>query len=328
MKRRQFITLLGGAATWPLAARARQGERVRRIGVLMGTAENDRDQKASLSALVNALAALDWKDGQNIRIEYRWAGGDAALLRTYAAEFAGLSLDVALAQGTPATVALRQAAPVTPIVFVSVADPVRSGLVASLARPGGNATGFTNYETTIAGKWLATLIEVAPGVKRVAVLVNPDNVGNEALLGAMEAAASKLRIRLILAFVRNAVEIERTIETFASQDGGGLLILADFVTLAHRELIVSLALRHGLPTTFSERSFVGAGGLVSYGIDRAELFRRSAAYIDRILRGTKPADLPVQQPTTFELIINVRTAKALGLTIPETFLIRADEVIE
>jgi putative ABC transport system substrate-binding protein len=330
MKRREIITLLGGAAasslSWPLAARAQPGQR--RIGVLLGTAENDPDQKASLSALAEALAALDWREGRNIRIEYRWAAGDANLLRTQAAELADLSLDVVLAQGTPATAALRQSALATPVVFVSVTDPVGSGLVANLAHPGGNITGFANYETTMAGKWLATLREVAPSVNRVAVLVNPDNVANAGTLQAMQAAASKLRVQLTAAFVRGAAEIERTIETFAVGEGSGLLVLADFVTLAHRRLIVSLAARHRLPTAFSERSFVAAGGLVSYGVDRADLFRRAASYIDRILRGAKAADLPVQQPTKFELVVNLKAAKALGLTIPETFLIRADEVIE
>jgi putative ABC transport system substrate-binding protein len=332
MRRRAFITLLGGAASsslaLPLAAWAQQGQLMRRIGVLMGTAENDPDQKASLSALVEALAALDWRDGRNIRIEYRWAAGDANLLRTQAAELASLSLDVVLAQGTPATAALLQSAPATPIVFVAVTDPVGSGLVANLAHPGSNITGFANYETTMAGKWLATLREVAPAVNRVVVLVNPDNAGNAWQVRAMEAAASKLRVQLTTAFVRVAPEIERAIETFATGEGSGLLVLTDFVTLAHRELIVSSAARHRLPTAFSERSFVAAGGLVSYGVDRAELFRRAASYIDRILRGAKAADLPVQQPTKFELVVNLKAAKALGLSIPETFLIRADEVIE
>jgi putative ABC transport system substrate-binding protein len=327
--RRKFITLLGGAAAWPLVARAQQGERIRRLGVLMGTAKNDPDQQVSLSALVEALAVLDWKDGRNLRIEYRWASGDANLLRALAAEFAGLSLDVALAQGTPATAALRQAVPATPIVFVSVTDPVGSGLVASLAHPGGHITGFANYETTMGGKWLATLREVAPGVNRVAILANPDNAGNAGLVQAMEAPASKLRVQLSAALARDAAEIERAIESFATgADDGGLIIVTDFVTLAHRELIVSLAAHHRLPAAFSERSFVAAGGLVSYGTERADLFHRAATYIDRILRGAKPADLPVQQPTKFELTVNLKTAKSLGLTIPETFLIRADEVIE
>jgi putative ABC transport system substrate-binding protein len=294
----------------------------------MGTTETDPDQKASLSALVEALALLDWKEGRNIRIEYRWASGDASILRSHAVELARLSLDVVLAQGTPSTAALRQAAPTTPVVFVSVADPLGSGLVADLAHPGGNITGFANYEISMAGKWLATLREVAPGVDRVAVIVNPDNAGNGGLWRAMEAAASTLRVQLTTEFVRDATEINRAIETFATGEGRGLLILADFVTLAHRELIVSLAAKYGLPTAFSERSFVAAGGLVSYGIDRAELFRGAAFYIDRILRGAKPADLPVQQPIKFELVVNLMTAKALGLTIPETFLIRADKVIE
>jgi len=238
--RRKFLaTLLGGAAAWPLAAGAQQGGGMRRIGVLMGTAQNDPDQKTSLAALLEGLAALDWRDGRNIHIEYRWAAGDPEQLRTYAAELGALSLEVVLTQGTPATAALRQAASTIPIVFVSVTDPVGSGLVVNLAHPGGNITGFSNYETSMGGKWLATLREIAPNVKRAAVLVNPENVGVARLVQEMSSAA---------------------------REGGGLMVVADFITLAHRDLIVSMATQHRLPSTFSERSFVAVGGLVSYGL--------------------------------------------------------------
>jgi len=327
--RRKFLaTLLGGAAAWPLAAGAQQGGGMRRIGVLMGTAQNDPDQKTSLAALVEGLAALDWRDGRNIHIEYRWAAGDPEQLRTYAAELGALSLEVALTQGTPATAALRQATPTIPIVFVSVTDPVGSGLVVNLAHPGGNITGFSNYETSMGGKWLATLREIAPNVKRAAVLVNPENVGVARLVQGMNSAASRLRVELNPAPVRDAAAIEHAIEAFAAREGGGLMVVADFITLVHRDLIVSMATQHRLPSAFSERSFVAVGGLVSYGVDRAELFRRAASYIDRILRGANPADLPVQQPTKFELIINLKTAKALGLEVPLQLQQLADEVIE
>jgi ABC-type uncharacterized transport system substrate-binding protein len=329
MRRREVITLLGGAAAaWPLTARAQQGERVRRIGVLMGTAESDPDQKAQVSAFAQALADHGWRDGRNILLEYRWASGDAAHLREQAAELASLTPDVVLAQGTPATTALRHAAPATAIVFVMVTDPVGSGLVSSLAHPGGRITGFTNYESTMGGKWLEALREVAPGMNRVAVIHNPDNAAAPGQLRAMEAAAPTLGVRVTAAPVRGAVEIEQAIAAFTPGTNGGLVVLVDFITLTHRDLIVTLAAHHRLPAIFNVSAFVKSGGLASYSVNPTDLFRRAAAYVDRILKGAKPADLPVQQPTKFELIINLKTARALGLEVPPTLLARADEVIE
>jgi putative ABC transport system substrate-binding protein len=328
VKRRAFITLLGGAAAWPLAARAQQPDRVRRIGVLMGTAESDPDQKAMVSVFTRALEDLGWKEGANIRIDRRWAEGDVAGLRTQALELARLGLDVIFAQGTPATTALRQAAPTTPLVFVNISDPIGSGLVSSLAYPGGNITGFTNYELSMGGKWLEILKDIAPGITRVAAIFNPDNPALAGLSRSIEAAASTLGIHVVQRPSRNAEELERTISAFASEPNGGLLVLLDFVTLAHRDLIIKLATQHRLPAGYALRIFPASGGLISYGVDPVDLFRRAASYVDRVLKGVKPADLPVQQPIKFELIINLKTAKALGLTVPETLLARADEVIE
>jgi ABC-type uncharacterized transport system substrate-binding protein len=327
MKRRTFIRLLGGAAvTWPLAAHAQQPERVRRIGVLMGTDESDPDQKALVSAFVHALADLGWRDGRNIGIDYRWASGDTGRLREQAAELARLAPDVVVAQGTAPTTALRHAAPATAIVFVMVTDPVGSGLVSSLAHPAGNITGFTNYEYALGGKWLETLREIAPRVNRVGVIHNADNAAAPGQLRTIEAAAPALGVQVTAAPVRSAAEIEHAIATFAIN--GGLVVLVDFITLTHRDLIVTLAAHHRLPAIFNLRVFVKSGGLVSYSINPIDLFYRAASYVDRILKGAKAADLPVQQPTKFELHVNLKTAKALDLEVPATLLARADEVIE
>ncbi len=329
MRRRAFITLLGGAAAaWPLAARAQQPDRVRRIGVLMGTAESDPDQKAMVSVFTLALEDLGWKEGANIRIDRRCAEGDVTGLRTQASELARLGLDVIFAQGTPATTALRQAAPTTPLVFVNISDPIGSGLVSSLAYPGGNITGFTNYELSMGGKWLEILKDIAPRIIRVAAIFNPDNPALAGLSRSIEAAASTLGIQVVQRPSRNAEELERTISAFASEPNGGLLVLLDFVTLAHRDLIIRLATQHRLPAGYALRIFAASGGLISYGVDPVDLFRRAASYVDRVLKGVKPADLPVQQPIKFELVINLKTAKELGLAVPETLLARADEVIE
>jgi putative tryptophan/tyrosine transport system substrate-binding protein len=293
VKRREFITLLGGAAAWPLAAHAQQPDRVRRIGVLMGTAESDPDQKAIVSVFTRTLEDLGWKEGANIRIDRRWAEGDVAGLRTQASELARLGLDVILAQGTPATTALRQAAPTTPLVFVHIADPISSGLVSSLAYPGGNITGFTNYEFSMGGKWLEILKDIAPGITRVAAIFNPDNAALAGLTRSIEAAASTLGIQVVQRPSRNAEEFERTISAFASEPNGGLLVLLDFVTLAHRDLIIKLANQHRLPAGFALRIFAASGGLISYGVDPVDLFRRAASYVDRVLKGVKPVDLPV-----------------------------------
>jgi len=327
MRRRDFITLLGGAAASPLAARAQQ-ERIRRIGVLIGNAENDPEQQALVSTFEQALADLGWRDSRNIRIEYRWAAGDANRLRAHVVELARLALDVILTQGTPQATALRQAAPTTPIVFVNVADPVASGLVSSFAHPGGTITGFTNFELTMGGKWLETLKEVAPGVNRAAVILNPENAAHPGLLRSIEAAAPTLGVQVSPAPVRVAAEIERAIDAFATGANGGLVVLNDLNTITHRELIIALAARHRLPAVYANRFFVTDGGLISDGPDNRYMFRQAATYVDRILKGEKPADLPVQAPTKFELVVNFKTAKALGLTVPLALLTRADEVTE
>jgi putative ABC transport system substrate-binding protein len=329
VKRREFITLLGGTSVaWPLAARAQQPDRMKRIGVLMGTAESDPEQKALVAAFVRALADFGWKDGGNVRIEYRWASGDADLLRAHAAELARLVPDVIFGQGTPIVTAMQRQSRTTPIVFVMVTDPIGSGLVASLANPGGNITGFSNYEYTMGGKWLETLREVSPGMHRVAVIYNPDNSALPGAVRAIEGAAPTLGVQVTAAPVRSAAEIERAIAAFANGANGGLLILADFITLVNRQLIVALAARHRLPAIYNHSAFVRSGGLMSYGIDPIDLFWRAASYVDRILRGEKPGDLPVQAPTKFELVVNLKTAKALGLTVPLTLQAAAAEVIE
>jgi putative ABC transport system substrate-binding protein len=330
MKRREFITLLGGAAAWPLTARAQQSERVRQIGVLMGTSESDPDQKGMVSTFTRALAELGWTEGTNIRIERRWAEGDFARLRTHALDLARLAPDAIFAQGTPATTALRQAAPATPLVFVMITDPISSGLVSSFAYPGGNITGFTNYEFSMGGKWLEILKEMTASVDQVAVVFNPDNPALHGQLRSIEVAGPSFRIQVNAKPARNAETIERIIRAFAPEPNGGLLVLLDFVTLAlaHRDLIIRLAAEYRLPAVYTLRVFAASGGVISYGIDSADLFRRGASYIDRILKGAKPTDLPVQQPTKFELVINLKTAKALGLDLPQTLLARADEVIE
>jgi putative tryptophan/tyrosine transport system substrate-binding protein len=329
MRRRDFITLIGGAmAAWPLLGRAQQPDRMRQVGVLMGTSESDPNQSALISAFTRSLADLGWKEGANIRIERRWADGDLARLRTQATELARIAPDALFAQGTPGTTALRQAAPTTPLVFVMITDPVSSGLVSSLAYPGGNITGFTNYEFSMGGKWRELLKEIAPGTTRVAVIFNPDNPALPGQLRSIEAAGPSLGIVVVAKPARNAEEFERTISAAAAEPNGGLLVLLDFVTLAHRDLITRLAAQHRLPAGYTLRVFPTSGGLISYGVDSLDLFRRGASYVDRILKGAKPADLPVQQPIKFELVINLTTAKALGLTVPPMLLAVADEVIE
>jgi putative tryptophan/tyrosine transport system substrate-binding protein len=327
--RRDFITLLGGAAAaWPLAASAQQGERIRRIGILMGTSESDPDQKGMVSTFARALADLGWTEGTNIRIERRWAEGDFTRLRTHAFDLARLAPDAIFAQGTPATTALRQAAPATPLVFVMIADPISSGLVSSFSYPGGNITGFTNYEFSMGGKWLEILKEMTASVDQVAVVFNPDNPALHGILRSIEVAGPTFRIQVNAKPARNAETIERIIRAFAIEPNGGLLVLLDFVTLAHRDLIIRLAAEYRLPAVYTLRVFATSGGLISYGIDSTDLFRRGASYVDRILKGENPGELPVQAPTKFELVINLRTAKALGLDVPVQLQQLADEVIE
>ena len=318
MKRREFITLIGGAAAWPFAARAQQSPGVKRVGVLMGTADSDPDQKALVSMFSQALAELGWKEGINIHIEYRWAAGDAARLPSLSAELARLTPDAIFAQGTPAT----------PVVFVNVSDPVSTGLVSSLGHPGGNITGFTNYEFSMGGKWLEILKEISPSITRVAVIYNPDNPVMPGNLNSIEAAGPKLGIQVAARPGHNPEDFERAIGAWGSERNGGLLVLLDFLTLAHRDLIIALAGRYRLPAGYSLRVFAANGGLFSYGVDAKDLFRRGAAYVDQILKGSKPADLPIQQPTKYELIINLQTARALGIEVRPDVLSIADEVIE
>lgn len=329
MRRRNFITLLGGAAAWPLTARAQQGERVRRIGVLVGLTEDDPDTEARLAGLRQGLESLGWFEGRNVRINYDFApaGAHAQVL---AKELVALQPDVILCMGSPATRALQQETSAIPIVFVGVADPIGSGFVASVARPGGNITGFLLFEASITGKWLAMLRNIAPRLARVALAINPKTaVYYEYYLRAAQAAASSLDIELVLTPIENApANIERAFEAFAGVPNGGLMLPPDTNTNVHRDLIIRLAARHRLPAVYSDRLFVLAGGLMCYGTDRADQFRTASSYVDHILRGAKPADLPVQIPTKYETVINLKTAKALGLTVPSTLLVAADEVIE
>jgi putative ABC transport system substrate-binding protein len=294
----------------------------------MGTAEGDPDQKGMVSVFRRTLEDLGWKESTNIHTEYRWAGGDTARLRAQAAELARLALDAIFTQGTPATTALRQAAPTTPVVFVNVSDPVSTGLVSSLAHPGGNITGFTNYEFSMGGKWLEILKEISPSISRVAVIYNPDNPVMAENLKSVEAAGPKLGIQVAARPGRSPKDFERAIGAWGSETNAGLLTLLDFLTLAHRDVLIALAARYRLPAGYSLRIFAVDGGLFSYGVDAKDLFRRGATYVDQILQGAKPANLPVQQPTKYELIINLKTAKALGLTVPLTLQASADEVIE
>jgi putative ABC transport system substrate-binding protein len=328
VKRREFITLLGGAAAWPLAARAQQGEKVRQVGVLTALDASDSQVTAWLTAFEEGLQKLGWGQGRNLRIDYRWAAGDDQRLRTYAAELVGAAPDVLFAAATPALVALNRETRSLPIVFVQVSDPVKLGFVASLARPGGNMTGFTTYEYSIAGKWLELLKDTAPGTTRVAVIFDPSNPSQAQYMQAIEASAPSFGVQLSLAAVRNAAEVERAIDAFAQQPNGALIVPPNVVTILNRDLIISLAARHRLPAVYAYRFFASSGGFMSYGVDLADTYRRAAAYVDLILKGTKPGELPVQLSAKFELVVNLKAAKALGLTIPEPFLQHADEVIE
>jgi putative ABC transport system substrate-binding protein len=331
MRRREFITLLGGAATtWPLAARAQQTGGLRRIGVLMGWAESDVEAQSYLAAFVQGLRQLGWADGGNVRIDYRWVNDDINRIRTFAKELAELRPDVILATTTPVTVALQRETRTIPIVFVIVSDPVGAGLVTSLSRPGGNITGFINVEAAMGGKWLELLKEIAPRVRRDAIMFNPDTApgGGSYFLPSIEATARALKIASIAAPVRSDTEIEAAITSLGREPGGGLVLMTDGFTFVHRSQIISVSDRNKVPAVYYDKIFAREGGLLAYGTDAGDIFRRSAPYIDRILRGAKPADLPVQLPTKFELVINLKTAKTLGLTVPQSLLARADEVIE
>src|SRR5262245_26216249 len=328
MRRREFITLLSGAAAWPLAARAQQADRTRRIGVLTPFAADDAEGHARLTAFVQGLQQLGWTVGQNIRIEYRWGDGNPASMRKLADELASLAPDVILANSSAAVSPLLQATRTVPIVFAAVADPVGAGYVESLARPGGNATGFIALEWSVSGKWLELLKEIAPRVTRAAVLRDSAIAAGPGFFGAIQAPASTLGVELRPVDVRDSGEIERSIGAFAQTSNGGLIVTGSPAATARRDLIVKLATRHRLPSVYSVRTFVAVGGLTSYGADFLDQFRRAAGYVDRILKGEKPADLPVQAPTRYELVINLKTAKMLGLDVPATLLARADEVIE
>jgi ABC-type uncharacterized transport system substrate-binding protein len=328
MRRREFITLVGGGAVaWPLAAHARQPDRMRRIGALAGIAD-DAEGQARLAAFMQGLQQLGWTDGRNVRIDTRWAAGDADRGRKYAAELVALAPDVILAAGTVAVGPLLQATRTVPIVFVTVIDPVGAGFVESLARPGGNATGFLFIEYGMSGKWLELLKQIAPGVTRAAVLRDPAITAGIGQFGAIQSMAPSLGVEVSPVNVRDAGEIERAVVAFARSTNGGLIVTGSALAVVHRDLIITLAARHKLPAVYFLRTFVADGGLISYGPDNIDQYRRAAGYVDRILKGEKPADLPVQAPTKYELVINLKTAKALGLDIPPTVLARADKVIE
>jgi putative tryptophan/tyrosine transport system substrate-binding protein len=328
-RRRQFITLLGGAAAaWPLAARAQQPERMRRIGVLQSLAADDPEGQARLAAFAQGLQQSGWTIGRNVQIDTRWAAGDAERFRRYAAELVALAPDVILAVGAAAVGPLQQATRTVPIVFVNTSDPVGAGFVESLARPGGNATGFLLYEYGTSGKWLELLKEIAPRVTRVAVLRDSALAAGIGQLGAIQAVAPSFGVELRPVDVRDAPETERAVAAFARASDGGLIVTGSTLALVHRDLIVTLAARHKLPAVYFQRVFVTSGGLISYAPDQIDQFRRAGGYVDRILKGEKPADLPVQAPTKLELVINLKTAKALGLDVPPTLLALADEVIE
>jgi putative ABC transport system substrate-binding protein len=328
MRRRDFITLLGGAAAWPLAVRGQQRERIRRIGVLMGVAADDPEGVRRALAFAQGLQELGWSEGRNVRIDIRWPAGDAERYRKYATELVALAPDVVLASGGTVTAALQQTSRSVPIVFVTVADPVGFGLVASLARPGGNATGFTNFDYGFTAKWLELLKEIAPRVTRVAFMRDPAIATGIGQFAAMQSVAPSLGIELTALIVREAVEIERAVTEFARRPNGGLIVPALSQAAVHRDLIVSLAARLRLPTVYPYSYFVTAGGLISYGPDTLDQYRLAAGYVDRILRGEKPADLPVQAPTKYELVINLKTAKALGISVPASVFARANEIIE
>jgi putative ABC transport system substrate-binding protein len=328
MKRREFIALLGsGAAAWPLAARAQQGERTRRIGVLMALAVDDAEGQARVKAFEQGLKELGWSVERNVRIDYRWAAGDTNRYRTYAAELLALAPDVVVAAGSAAMGPL-QASHRVPVVFVQVGDPVGAGFVESLARPGGNATGFSVFEYGISAKWLELLKEIAPQVTRVAVFRDTAVAVGAGQLGALQSVAPSLGVELRPVAVRDAGEIERTVTTFAREINGGLIVTAGAGVATKRELIIRLASRYRLPAVYPYRYYVTDGGLISYGPDNIDQYRLAAGYVDRILKGEKPADLPVQAPTKYRLAINLKTAKALGLDVPATLIARADEVIE
>jgi putative ABC transport system substrate-binding protein len=329
LRRREFIAgLSGAAAAWPLAARAQQGDRVRRIGVLIAGDENDPEGKRRFSAFTQGFADLGWADGRNVRMDLRWPGADNNRIQALAHELVSLQPDIILTEGTPATVALQRETRTIPIVFATIGDPVASGIVPRLNRPSGNITGFASYEPTLGGKWLELLSEIAPGLKRGAIMFNPDTVPVSAHMPSVETAARSLKVEPIIAPVHSDVEIETAIVALGREPRGGLVVMPDAFMVSHRAPIISAAARNNVPAVYTLSEFVRDGGLLSYGPDQADNWRRAATYVDRILRGEKPGDLPVQFPTRYELLVNLKTAKALGLAVPPSIRLRADEVIE
>jgi len=328
MQRRQFIALLGGAATWPLAARAQQGDRIRRIGVLLGTRSEDPQTKVRSAAFEQTLQQLGWTQGRNVRIDYRFAGGDAVTSRKQAEELVALAPDVILCTGGFSTASVLQATRTVPVVFTIAPDPVGSGFVDSLSQPGGNATGFMMFEYSLSGKWLELLKEIAPSLTRAMVLWDPAIPAGIGQFAIIQSVATSAGVDIRPVNSRDAGEIERAITAFARAPNGGLVVTQSVFALIHRDLIIALAARHKLPAVYHERVFVTAGGLVSYGANFIDQYRLAAGYVDRVLKGEKPADMPVQAPTKYELVINLKTAKALGLSVPPSLLARADEVIE
>jgi putative ABC transport system substrate-binding protein len=327
--RREFITLLGGAAAaWPLVARAQQGDRVRRIGVLMPGDENDPSFKTRLSAFTQALADLGWTDGRNVRMDLRWGGGDINRIRALAQKLVGLQPDIIVTDSTPAIVALQGETRTIPIVFANVSDPVAQRIIARLDRPGGNITGFANNEASMGGNWLELLSEIAPGLKRAAIMFNPETAPVSAYTPSFETAARSFKIAPIIAPVHSDVEIETAIIALGREPQGGLVVMPDPFMGAHRAPIILAAARNNVPAVYGYSFFARDGGLLSYGPDQVDIFRRAATYVNRVLRGAKPSDLPVQFPTKFEMVVNLKTSKALGLTVPQSLLLRADEVIE
>jgi putative ABC transport system substrate-binding protein len=329
MRRREFIRIIAGsAAILPLATFAQQPERMRRIGVLMPGAADDAEYRTRMAAFLQELQRLGWSDGRNVRIDSRWAAGDANLIRKYAAELIALAPDVILAPGSTSVGPLLQATRTVPIVFTTLLDPVGAGFVDSLARPGGNATGFIAFEYGLSGKWLELLKQIAPSLTRVAILRDPATAAGIGQFAAIQSVAPSFAVELRPIDMREVGEIERAVTTFARSSNGGLIVTAGSGSAIHGDLIVRLAARHKLPAIYGDRHFVTDGGLISYGPNRVDQYRQAAGYIDRVLKGEKPADLPVQAPTKYELVINLKTAKALGLTVPHSLLNRADEVID
>jgi len=333
IQRRDFITLLGGAAAaaspfWPPAARAQQGERIRRIGVLMPLAAEDPEGQTRLGAFLQALQRLGWTIGRNLQVDQRWGAGNVGAMRKYATELVTLTPDALVGPGTTPVGPLLEATRTIPIVFVHVVDPVGAGFVSSLARPGGNATGFVQFEYGVSGKWLELLKQIVPDLTRAAVIRDASVSSGIGQFGAIQSAAPALRVEVSPINVRDDSEIERDLSAFVRSPNGGLIVTASAAAAVHKDFIVSAAARHKLPAVYYDRNFAAAGGLVSYGPDLVDQYRHAAGYVDRILKGEKPADLPVQAPTKYELVVNLKTAKALGITVPDALLARADEVIE